>query len=93
MTGRLAPKVVKRIACRILVERAEGRRPFALPRRRWEYNIKVGLKQMGCLGVNVIRLAQDKEEWWAIVKTKMSLRLPSSVGNSLTIGGTLSFSK
>ena len=60
--GRLASKVVKRTACRILIERAVEMRRFALPQRRLECNGKVGLKQIGWLGVNWIGLAQDKDQ-------------------------------
>jgi hypothetical protein len=89
--GRLARKVVKRTARMILVERAVGKRRFALPQRRWECNIKVGLKQIGWLGANLIRVAQDKDQWWAIVSKKMRLRVPQLAGKFLTIGGNVSF--
>jgi len=29
------------------MEKPEGREPFGRPRLRWEYNIKVGLKEVG----------------------------------------------
>jgi hypothetical protein len=59
-------------------------RSFALPRRRWEANMKVGLKQIGWVDVNWIRLAQDKDHWCAIVNTKINLRVPVNAGNFLT---------
>jgi hypothetical protein len=37
----------KRGAYRILVGRPEGRQPLARPRRRWDYNIKMDLKEVG----------------------------------------------
>jgi hypothetical protein len=39
-------------ACKILVGRPEGRRPFVRPRLRWEDNIKMGLKEMGWQGAD-----------------------------------------
>jgi hypothetical protein len=39
-------------------------------------NTKVGLKEMGCDGVDWIHLAQDWDQWRAIVKTVMNLRVP-----------------
>jgi hypothetical protein len=33
--------------CRVLVGKPEGRRPLGRPRRRWEDNIKVDLKDVG----------------------------------------------
>jgi hypothetical protein len=37
-----------RDAFRNLVEKLEGRRPLGRPRRRWEDNIKMGLREVGC---------------------------------------------
>jgi hypothetical protein len=63
-------------ACRILVGRPEGKRPLGRPRRRWEDNIKLDLRQIGIDGVNWIQLAQDRVKWRAFVNTVMSLRVP-----------------
>jgi hypothetical protein len=35
---------------RVLVERAEGKRPLGRPRRRWEDNIKMDLGRQGSMG-------------------------------------------
>jgi hypothetical protein len=35
--------VGKRNACRVLVEKPEGKRPLGRPRRMWEDNIKMEL--------------------------------------------------
>jgi hypothetical protein len=45
---------------RVLVGRSEGKRPLGRPRRKWDDNIKMGLREMGIDGVNWIRLAQDR---------------------------------
>jgi hypothetical protein len=37
----------KRNACRILVEKPEGKRPLGRHRRRWEDNIKMDLREIG----------------------------------------------
>jgi len=37
---------------RVLVEIAEGKRPLRRPRRRWEDNIKMGLQEVGCGGMD-----------------------------------------
>jgi len=37
---------------RVLVEKTEGKRPLWRPRRRWEDNIKIGLQEMGCGGMD-----------------------------------------
>jgi hypothetical protein len=38
----------KRGAYRVLVGKPEGRRPLGRPRRRWENNIKIDLREVGC---------------------------------------------
>jgi len=35
---------------RVLVGKPEGKRPPERPRRRWEYNIKMDLQEVGCGG-------------------------------------------
>jgi hypothetical protein len=42
---------------RVLVGRPEGKRPLGRPRRRWEDNIKLDLKEIGIDEANWIRLA------------------------------------
>jgi len=47
----------RRCVCRVLVGKLEGKRPFGRPRRRWEYNIKLDLQEVGCGVVDWIELA------------------------------------
>jgi hypothetical protein len=61
---------------RVLVGRAEGRRPLGRPRHRWEDNIKLDLREIGIDGANWIRLAQDRVWWRAFVNTVMNLWVP-----------------
>jgi hypothetical protein len=63
-------------AYNILVGRPEGRRPLGRPRRRWEYNIKMDLREIGFGDVDCIHLAQDRDRWRALVNTVMNLRVP-----------------
>jgi hypothetical protein len=60
----------------VLVGMPEGKRPLGRPRRRWEDNIKLDLREMGIDGVNLIQIAQDKVQWQAFVNTEMNLRIP-----------------
>jgi hypothetical protein len=46
------------------------------PRRRWEDNIKLDLREIRIDGANWIRLAQDRVQWRAFVNTVMNLRVP-----------------
>jgi hypothetical protein len=63
-------------AYNILVGRPEGRRPLGRPRRRWEDNIKIDLREI-CFGdVDWINLAQARDKWRAVVNTVMNLRVP-----------------
>jgi hypothetical protein len=45
---------------RVLVGRPEGKIPLGRPRRRWENNIKMDLREIGTDAANWIRLAQDR---------------------------------
>jgi hypothetical protein len=63
-------------AYNILVGRAEGRRPLRRPRRRWEDNIKMDLRDIGFGDVDLIHWAQDRNRWRALVNTVMNLRVP-----------------
>jgi hypothetical protein len=60
----------------VLVWRPEGKRPLGRPRRRWEDNIKMDLREIGIDGANWIRLAQDRVQWRAFVNTVMNLQVP-----------------
>jgi hypothetical protein len=66
----------KRNACRILVGKPEGKRPLARPRRRWEDNIKIDLREIEWVGIDWIALAQDKDQRRALVNAVMNLRVP-----------------
>jgi hypothetical protein len=59
---------------RVLVGRPEGKRPLGRPRHRWEDNIKIDFRKID--GANWIRLARDRVQWRAFVKTVMNLRVP-----------------
>jgi hypothetical protein len=59
-----------------LVGRPEGKRPLGRPRRRWEVNIEMNLREIVIDGENCIWLAQDRLQWLAFVNTVMKLRVP-----------------
>jgi hypothetical protein len=66
----------RRGAYRVLVGKPEGRRPLGRPRSRWEDNIKMDLREVGCRGADWVDLAQDRDRWRALVYTVMNLRVP-----------------
>jgi hypothetical protein len=59
-----------------LVGRPEGKRSLGRPRRRWEDNIKLYLRETEIDGENWIQLAQDRVRWRSFVNTVMNLRVP-----------------
>jgi hypothetical protein len=54
----------------------EGKRPLGRPRRRWEDNIKIDIREIGRGGMDWIDLALDGDPWRALVNTVMYLRVP-----------------
>jgi hypothetical protein len=73
----------RRGAYRALVGKPEGRRPLGRPRRRWEDNIKMDLREVGWGGMDRINLAQDRDRWRALV----------NAGNFLSSSGCFSFTR
>jgi hypothetical protein len=65
---------------RVLVGRPECKRPLGRPRRRWEDNIKMDLREMGINETNWIQLAQDTVQWRACVNTVMNLGFHKKAG-------------
>ena len=60
---------------RVLVGKPEGKRPMGRPRRSWEDNIKMDLREVGG-GEDWMELAQDRDGWRALVNTVMNFRVP-----------------
>jgi hypothetical protein len=52
-----------------------GRKGTTRPICRWEDNIRMDLRKMGCGGMDWIDLAQDRDRWRALVNTVMNLRV------------------
>jgi hypothetical protein len=71
LSGHVAQMGEKRNAYRILVGKPEGKRPLGRSRRRWVDNIKIG---WNC--VDWIDMAQDRNQWRALVNTVLNLRVP-----------------
>jgi hypothetical protein len=63
-------------ANRILVRESVGKTSLRRTSCRWEDNIKMYLKETVCEGVDWIHLAQDRDQWLAVVYTVINLRFP-----------------
>jgi hypothetical protein len=59
----------KRNVYRIFVGKQEEKRPLGRPKRKWVDNIKMDLKR------DRIDLAKDVDQWRALVKTALNLRV------------------
>jgi len=61
---------------RVLVGKSEGKSPLGRPRGRWDDNIKMDLRELGCGGMDRIELALDRDRWRVLVNAVMNLRVP-----------------
>ena len=61
---------------RVLLGKPDGKSPLGRPRRRWEDNIKVDLREVGCDPGDWRVLAEDRDQWRAYVRAVMNLRVP-----------------
>jgi hypothetical protein len=52
---------------KVLVGKPKGKRPFGRPRHIWEDGIRMDLREIGLGGVDWIRVAQDRDQWRAVV--------------------------
>jgi hypothetical protein len=73
--GHVADLGEKMNAYRILVGKAEGKRPLGRSRRRWVDNSKIDRREIGWDGMDWIDLVQDRHQWRALVNTVMNLRV------------------
>jgi hypothetical protein len=65
----------KRNARRSLVKKSEVKRKLGRPRYKWEDNIKMYLREIGWSGMDWIDLAQDRDQWSALVDIAMYARV------------------
>jgi hypothetical protein len=61
----------KMTAYRILVGKPEAKKPLGRPRRRWEDNFKIDLRKTERCGMDQTDLAQNSDQWRALLKTVM----------------------
>jgi hypothetical protein len=62
----------------IFLGNLEGKTPLGRPGRRWVANIKMEFREIhvGWSGMDWIDLAQDRDQWMALVTTALNRRVP-----------------
>jgi hypothetical protein len=75
----------KRNAYSILVGKPEEKRPLGRPRRRWVGNIKMNLREIGWDVIDLIDLAQDRDQWRVLVNKVMNICFLKMLGKFLNI--------
>jgi hypothetical protein len=60
---------------KVLVGKPEGKIPLERPRRRWEDDIRMDLREIDLGSMDWIRLSQDRDPWRAVVSAVMNLRV------------------
>jgi hypothetical protein len=74
MGGACSTIEEKMNAYRILWE--SQKRPMGRPRRRLVNNVKIDLRDIGWDGMYWNAVAQDRDQWRALVNTVLNLRVP-----------------
>jgi hypothetical protein len=64
-----------RSAFKMLTCAPAGKRPLVNPRRRWEDNIRMDLKELGGNARNWVDSAQGRDCWRALVNVALYLRV------------------
>ena len=68
--GHVARMEQSRNAYRVLVGKPGGKRPLGRPRCRWEDNITMDLREVGCDPGDRMDLPGDREQWPAYVSLR-----------------------
>jgi hypothetical protein len=58
------------------VGKPEGKRPLRRPRHRWVESIKMDLREIRWDVMDWIDLAQDRDQWRALVNTVINIWVP-----------------
>ena len=71
--GHVARMRERTVACRVLVGRADGKRPFGRTRRRWEDNIKKVIQEVVWRSMYWIDPAHDRDRWRTLLNAVMKI--------------------
>jgi hypothetical protein len=74
-TGHVACMEGIRNSYKISIGKSEGKRLLGRPRCRLGNNSRIGPREIGCEGVDWINLAQDRDQWWALVSKVISMQV------------------
>ena len=66
------------------MKKLEDKRPFGIPRRIWENNTRMALKEICWDGVDSIYMAKDEDTNLAVTNTVMNLWFSKKYGNFLS---------
>jgi hypothetical protein len=91
--GHVVRVGTRRNAYRILLGKPEGKRPLGRPRRRLVNSVKMDLREIGRDGMDWLDLAQDTDQWRALVNTVMNFRGPQNSEKFLSSCTTGGFSR
>jgi hypothetical protein len=58
-----------------LTEKPEGKRPLGGLMHRWEDNSRMDLRKIGWDNVDLMLLAQDRDQWQGLVNTGRNLQV------------------
>jgi hypothetical protein len=64
----------------------EGERPLGRYTRRWEHNIKMDLREKGWGGMDWLDMAQDSDQWRALVNTVLNLVSGEGLSSMESVG-------
>ena len=81
-SGHVARMGEGRVVHRVVVGKPERKRPLGRPRRRWDDNINIDLKEVGGSCGDWMELAQDRDIWRVLVGTVRNFRVPKMRGIS-----------
>ena len=76
MGGAFSAYGERRSVFRVLKGKRDGKRQPVRHRRRWDNNIKMDFQEVGCGGMDCIKLAENSDSWRAFVNAVMSLWVP-----------------
>jgi hypothetical protein len=66
----------KKNAYRVLMRKPEGKGPLGVLRCKWDCSIKMYMREIGWGDMDWTHLAQDRDQWWALLNTVTDFRVP-----------------